>query len=114
MPAVCKSCGSVDIQFYEPADDGGWHGLLVTLSDQVPSKEHCADWLDSWDIPETTAVQVAIAMQASIRYDLKKKAWMYNGKPFYVIWRVFQSWCLRDLRQNGHRASGLQVKSGRY
>lgn len=108
MP-VCPECGAL---FTEKTDDG-WYSILVTFSVQVPSEDHCIAWLDKRGVSEDTAEQVALAMHASIRWEPKKQAWMYNGKPLYVIWRVFQTWCLRDLRQNGQRpGTGMRVKKG--
>jgi hypothetical protein len=54
-------------------------------------------------------------MLSSLRYDPKKAVWV-RGKTEYVqIWATFRSWCLRDLRQNGHRpGTSMKVKEGYY
>ena len=111
MPA-CRDCGSTDIELDEPADDG-WFSILVTLSDQVPSEDHCLDWLDSKGISDNDAEQTALSIRAKLRYDPKKKAWMYGKTEHYDIWATFQVWCLRDLRENGRKpGTSMKVKEG--
>lgn len=110
MTAFCRDCGSTDIQSDQPADDG-WYSILVTLSDQVPSEDHCQAWLESRGISDATVEQVATSMLASLRYDIKKRVW-HRGKTEYVdVWAMFRSWCLRDLRQNSANGTG-GVRSG--
>lgn len=110
MPAHCRDCGSLDIALDEPAHED-WYNILATLSDQIPDSQHCFEWLDSKGISDTDAEQTATSMLTRLRYDIKAKAWMYGKTPHYDIWATFRSWCLRDLRQNGHRTGGLQIKS---
>lgn len=108
MP-LCPECGAL---FVEKAE-GDWYDILATFSQQVPSREHCLDWLDSKGISDADAEQVATSMWASIRYDPKAGVWK-RGKTEYVnIWATFRSWCLRDLRQNGARpGSSMITKQG--
>lgn len=107
MP-LCPECGAL---FTEKTDDDGYYAILATLSDRVPSEEHCDDWLEAKCISDDVAEQTATSMLASLRYDIKKGVW-HRGKAEYVdIWATFRSWCLRDLRQNGGRAgTGMRVK----
>ena len=116
MALVCHECGSLNVgtDGEPPPDD--WYALLVTMSDQVPSQEHCEAWLDSKGLSDEAADAVAISMHASLRYDPKKQAWMYNGKPRYDIWRTFQTWMNREVRRNGHQAgtSMIRKEGGRY
>ncbi len=112
MPA-CRDCGSVDIEPDAPTEDG-YYSILATLSDQIPTEQHCDDWLAGKGIALEEAEQVATAMLASLRYDVKKQAWMYNGKPRYDIWAVFRTWCLRELRQNGTKVGRMLIKKGYY
>ncbi len=109
MPA-CPACGSI---FTEPVEDD-WYGILVTLSDQVPTREHCEEWLDAKGIPGEVIEQVTMSMIASIRYDPKKGVWKRNGSTYLDIWRVAQSWCLNDRKRNGTQPSerGLIRKAG--
>ena len=120
MPA-CRDCGSVNIEPDAPTEDG-YYSILATLSDQIPSEQHCDDWLEGKGIGADEAEQTATAMLASLRYDPKKAVWVRGRTEYVNIWAVFQSWCLRDLRQNGARSkspygyhpagSGLKIKEG--
>lgn len=111
MP-LCPSCGAL---FTEKTNDDGWYAILATLSDQVPTEEHCLDWIESKGISDADAEQTATAMLASLRYDKKLGVWK-RGKTEYVqIWATFRSWCLRGLRQNGRvPGTSMKVKEGYY
>ncbi len=116
MTLVCRDCGSLNVApDGDEVTDGNWYSILITLSDQVPSRDHCTAWLDSKGISSDDAEQTATSMLASLRYDLKKGVWK-RGKTEYVdIWATFRSWCLRGQRQNGAEAgNSMQTKSGRY
>lgn len=109
MP-LCPECGTL---FTEKTADDGWYSILVTLSDQVPGEEHCLDWLDSKGISDDLIEQVTLSMKAKLRYDPKKRAWMYGKTEHYDIWATCQTWCLRDLRQNGRKpGTSMKVKEG--
>lgn len=108
MP-VCPECGTV---FTEKTEVDDWYSILATLSDQVPGRQHCFEWLAGKGISDADAEQTATSMLASLRYDKKLGVWK-RGKTEYVqIWATFRSWCLRDLRQNGRqRGSDMMVKN---
>ncbi|KKN13752.1 hypothetical protein LCGC14_1003020 [marine sediment metagenome] len=113
MALVCQDCGSPNVVTNGEAPPDDWYSILVTLSDRVPSEDHCQAWLDSKGIPDEVAEQTATSMLASLRYDKKLGVWK-RGKTEYVqIWATFRSWCLRDLRQNGQRpGTSMKVKEG--
>lgn len=113
---VCADCGSTNIRSTEEPDDD-WYSLLFDKSTAIPSREHCEAWLEKKGISEDQAEATALAMHTSLRYDEKKKAWMYDGKPRYDYWRIFQVWAPRQGSSNGsHPPSvrGLITKSGAY
>lgn len=103
MTLVCGDCGSLNVVRDGKLEGDDWFSILVTLSDRVPTEEHCLDWLNSKGISDDDAEQTAIAMKASLRYDPKKGVWKRGSTEYVDIWRVFQSWCLMGLRRNGQR-----------
>ena len=114
MPAACRDCGSVNIQLGEPSDDD-YYSILATLSAEIPSEEHCDDWLAGKGISVEDAEQTATAMLASLRYDKKAGVWKRGRTEYVQIWATFRSWSLRDQRQNGQRpGSSMLVKKGTY
>lgn len=113
MTFVCKDCGSTNVVSNAERPSDGYFSILATLSSEIPSEEHCDDWLEAKGISDDVAEQTATSMLASLRYDMKKGVW-HRGKTEYVdIWATFRSWCLRDLRQNGGRpGTSMRVKEG--
>jgi len=109
MP-VCRDCGSVNIQFDEPTDDGWW-STLVTMSDQVPSQEICEAWLDEKGISDEIAEDAAHDMHNKLRYNPKTQRWMPGG--YLGIYDTWRSWCRNALRRNG-QGSGMKAKAGGY
>ena len=106
---ICPECGAV---FSEKSESEDWYAILSTLSDQIPSRDHCQAWNDSKGISDADAEQTAMSMLATLRYDKKAGVWR-RGKTEYVnIWATFRSWCLRGQRQNGRQpGSGMKVKN---
>ena len=102
MALVCVDCGSTNVVSDAQADED-WYSILVTLSDQVPNQEHCEAWMDAKGYGDEMGDAVAVAMHSSLRYDLKKRGWVYNGKPRYDIWRIYQTWMGLEARRNGHK-----------
>ena len=98
----CADCGSTDVRSSEEPDDD-WYGLLIDKSTAIPSREHCEAWLEKKGISDDQAEAAALAMHTSLRWSDKKEAWMYEGKPRYDYWRIFQVWAPRQGSSNGHR-----------
>ena len=111
MTAACRDCGSVDIQFDEPAEEDWW-GLLVDKSTEMPSREHCQDWLDGWGIPDAIALDTARDIHNKLRYAPKTQRWMPGG--YLGIYATWQSWCRNAMKRNGTQPSerGLIRKAG--
>ncbi len=86
----------------EPPDDhpSDYHAILLSISDNVPSKDKCDAYLDKKGIAFDHAEMVATQMSSRIIYDEKKRKWVYEGtkgKVYYTkIWRVFQVWCASE------------------
>ena len=91
-----------------------WYSILYTLSDQVPSYEHCQGWLDSKSISTEHAENTALAMKSKLRYE-KDKWWMDSTKgkvSFVTIWGVFQVWAKREsFSRNGRRPKENDVQT---
>ena len=114
MTATCRACGSTAIQFDEPAEEDWW-GLLIDKSSEVPSRERCEAWLDSWGIPDETALDVARDIHNKLRWTPKTERWMPGG--YLTIYFTWQSWCRLAMKRNGYQPkprSGLITKRGGY
>ncbi len=122
--AVCRDCGSLDIQLDEPADDG-YYAVLVTLSDQVPSEESCDAWLVEHDYTLKMASAVAQAMKNALWYDIGRGAWytlQVDGakekrKYYKSIVLTWYSWMRREARlipRTGPGSGMMVKKKSRY
>ena len=107
---VCNDCGSTSIRSSEEPDDD-FYAYLVTMSTEVPSREHCEDWLAKKGVSEEIALDTAEDMHNKLRYSEKTRRWNPGG--YLTIYGTWQSWCRNALRRNGHRPPRSSMKTVR-
>lgn len=110
MGFVCRDCGSLNVASDQDGVANDYYSVLATLSAEIPSEQHCDDWLAGKGIGLDEAEQTATAMLASLRYDAKKGVWKRGSTEYVQIWATFRSWCLRGQRQNGARPGTSMIR----